>query len=179
MSQYAFSFDISRCSGCMACVVACQDQNDFVADDEVAFRHVTKHEEGKHPFARILHLSLSCQHCGDAPCLTVCPTGAIFRRQEDGVVLVNRHLCIGCHSCELACPFGAPKFPEDGKMAKCDLCHIRREHNMKPACVRACSARALDVGALEELSKKKMEKASIVILKSIAYTPREMRLTDE
>jgi anaerobic dimethyl sulfoxide reductase subunit B len=118
MSQCAFSFDVSRCSGCMACTVACQDQNDFAADEMVAFRHVTKYEEGQYPEARIVHFSLSCQHCGDAPCLAVCPTGAIFREQGDGAVRVDRDLCVGCHSCELACPFGAPKFPQDGKMAK-------------------------------------------------------------
>ncbi|MBN2061998.1 MAG: 4Fe-4S dicluster domain-containing protein [Deltaproteobacteria bacterium] len=168
MSQYAFSYDISRCSGCMACVVACQDQNDFLVGDIVAFRHVTIYEEGRYPDSRISYFSLSCQHCGDAPCIMVCPTGAISKRAEDGVVTVNRDLCVGCHSCELACPFGAPKFPDDGKMAKCDLCYVRRGYNMKPACVRACPARALEVGDLEELSKKKAEKASIVILKSLA-----------
>jgi len=97
----------------------------------------------------------------------VCPTGAISRRQEDGVVLIDRNLCVGCHSCELACPFGAPKFAEDGKMAKCDLCHIRREKEMQPACVRVCPTQALDAGPIEDLSKKKMEKASITILKSL------------
>jgi anaerobic dimethyl sulfoxide reductase subunit B (iron-sulfur subunit) len=167
VTQYAFSFDIVRCSGCMACVVACQDQNDFAADERVAFRHVTKHETGAHPEARIAHLSLSCQHCGDAPCIVVCPMRAISRRPGDGVVLVDRDLCVGCHSCELACPFGAPKFPEDGKMAKCDLCYIRRDHGMKPACVRVCPVQALDCGPIEELSEKKAETASVRILKSL------------
>jgi Fe-S-cluster-containing dehydrogenase component len=158
----------------MACVVACQDQNDFAADDVVAFRHITKHEAGEYPSARLSYLSLSCQHCGDAPCLTVCPTGAIHRMAEDGLVLVNRDLCIGCHSCELACPFGAPKFPEDGKMAKCDLCHVRRENDMKPACVLVCPSQALDVGPIEELSKRKAEKASVTILKSlVSVSPGE------
>ncbi|MEI7672871.1 MAG: 4Fe-4S dicluster domain-containing protein, partial [Deltaproteobacteria bacterium] len=116
--------------------------------------------------------SLSCQHCGDATCLVVCPTGAISRRSEDGAVLVNRDLCVGCHSCELACPFGAPKFAKDGKMAKCDLCSVRREEGLKPACVRVCPTLALDAGPIEELSIKKAEKASIVILKSL-ISPRE------
>lgn len=167
MSQYAFSFDVSRCSGCQACVVACQDQNDFVSDDVVAFRHVTKYEQGEYPSASISFFSLSCQHCGDAPCLTVCPTGAISRRPSDGVVFVNRDLCVGCHSCELACPFGAPKFPEDGKMAKCDLCNVRMDQGMKPACVLVCPARALEVGPIEELSAKKADRTSVMILKSL------------
>ena len=169
MNQYAFSFDVSRCSGCMACIVACQDQNDFAAGDVVAFRHVTRYEEGKFPVARIFHFSLSCQHCGDAPCLTACPTAAISRAEEDGAVLVDRDLCIGCHSCELACPFGAPTFPEDGKMAKCDLCYVRRDHGLKPACVRVCPAHALDYGPIDEIGEKKTEAASVRILKSLLY----------
>ena len=173
VTQYAFSFDVSRCSGCMACVVACQDQNDFVAGETVAFRHVTKHEAGTYPEVHIAHLSLSCQHCGDAPCLMVCPMRAISRRPDDGVVLVDRNLCVGCHSCELACPFGAPKFPEDGKMSKCDLCHIRRDQGMKPACVRGCPVQALDCGPIEELSRKKTEAASVRILQSLVCIARE------
>ncbi len=165
--QYAFSFDVSRCSGCMACVVACQDQNDFAADETVAFRHVTRYEAGTGPETRIVYLSLACQHCGDAPCLLVCPMQAISRRPEDGAVLVDRDLCVGCHSCELACPFGAPKFSEDGKMSKCDLCYVRREQALKPACVRVCPVRALDYGPLEDLSETKAETASVRILKSL------------
>lgn len=166
MSQYAFSFDVSRCSGCMACVVACQDQN-----DTIAFRHVTCYESGEYPSARISFFSLACQQCGDAPCLMACPTGAISRQKEGGIVLVDFDRCIGCHSCELACPFGAPRFLEEGKMAKCDLCHIRMDNGMKPACVLVCPTRALDVGPIEELSKKKAEKASIMFLKSLTSKP--------
>jgi anaerobic dimethyl sulfoxide reductase subunit B len=172
VTQYVFSFDASRCCGCMACVVACQDQNDFTAGETVAFRHVTKHEAGVHPDAHIAYLSLSCQHCGDAPCLVVCPMRAISRRPEDGAVLVDRDLCVGCHSCELVCPYGAPKFPEDGKMAKCDLCVVRREHGMTPACVRVCPVQALGCGPVEELSEKKTEAASIRILKSLVLVDR-------
>jgi len=167
VTQYAFSFDVARCTGCHACVVACQDQNDYVAGETVAFRHVTKHEAGAYPEARIAHLSLSCQHCGDAPCVVVCPVGAISRRPEDGVVMVNRNLCVGCHSCELACPFGAPKFSEDGKMAKCDFCAVRQDKGLQPACVRICPNRALDYGPIEALSEKKAETASVMILKSL------------
>ena len=161
-NHLAFSFDVSRCCGCFACVVACQDQNDFVSDG-VAYRHLTRHETA----GRISFLSLSCLHCGDAPCLMVCPTGAIFRREQDGVVDVKRDLCIGCHSCELACQFGAPKFAADGKMAKCDFCNPRLEYGLIPACVRVCPTRALDLGPLEKISEQKSEKAAAKILKSL------------
>ena len=98
--QMAFSFDVSRCSGCMACVVACQDENDLPGDG-LSFRHVTRLEKGQYPKASISFLSLACLHCGDAPCMMVCPTGAIYKRDWDGIVDVNRDLCVGCHSCAL------------------------------------------------------------------------------
>lgn len=149
----------------MACVVACQDQNDFVSDS-IAYRHVTRHEA----YEQVAFLSLSCLHCGDAPCLMVCPTGAIFKRGRGGIVDVNRDLCVGCHSCELACPFGAPKFAEDGKMAKCDFCNARMEYGHKPACVRACPTKALGIGKLDMISEAKSEKAAVKILKSHVNT---------
>ena len=174
MTEYSFFFDASRCSGCMACVVACQDQNDFVTGDTVAFRQVRQHEEGAYPETRIASHSVSCQHCADGPCLLVCPMQAISRRPEDGTVLVDRDICVGCRSCELACPVGAPKFPEDGKMAKCDLCYIRRDHGMKPACVRTCTTGALDFGPIKEMSEKKREKAFIRISKGLTSLSVEM-----
>lgn len=169
MTQYAFSLDVTRCSGCSACIVACQDQNDL---ETIAFRLVTKHEAGAYPEAHFAYLSMACQHCGDAPCIVVCPTRAISRGESDGAVLVDRNLCIGCHSCELACPFGAPQFLDDGKMAKCDLCHVRQDHGLTPACVRICPTRALDCGPVEELSAKKAKAASVRILEALVHSIR-------
>lgn len=174
MSQFVFTFNVPRCLGCMACVVACQDQNDWVAGENVAFRHVTKLETGKNVESILSYLSLACQHCEDAPCLMVCPRLAISRRPEDGAVLVDRNLCIGCHSCELVCPYGAPKFSGDGKMSKCDFCHIRRDCDMKPACVRVCPVQALDCGPIENVTDEKVRKASVQILNSLIRTPKEI-----
>lgn len=167
MTQYAFSLDVTRCSGCSACVVACQDQNDRDGRETVAFRHVTTHEAGAYPEAHVAHLSMACQHCGDAPCIVVCPTRAIVRREADGAILVDRNLCIGCHSCELACPFGAPQFLDDGRMAKCDLCHVRQDHGLTPACVRVCPTHALVCGPVEDLSARKARAASVRILEAL------------
>lgn len=173
MSQYVFTFDVSRCLGCMACIVACQDQNDLVAGEEVAFRHVTKHETDGNKQKVISFLSLSCQHCEDAPCRMVCPMQAISRRPEDGAVVVDRDLCIGCHSCELACPYGAPKFCGEGKMTKCDLCYIRRDHDMPPACVEVCPGMALDCRPIEEITDEKVRDVSIRILRSLTCITKE------
>jgi anaerobic dimethyl sulfoxide reductase subunit B len=162
--QLTFSFDASRCSGCYACVVACRDQNDAVSD--VALRSVARYEDGSFPDAGIAFFSLACLHCGDAPCIMACPTGALARRSADGVVDLNRDLCVGCHSCLLACPFGAPRFADDGKMVKCDLCKIRVENELEPACVRVCPTRALGFGSTQALADQKAATACVRLIRS-------------
>jgi len=166
MNHFGFAFDVSRCSGCMACIVACMDQNDFKAEGP-SFRQVIKYEKGQFPSVRISFLSLSCAHCGEAPCMTVCPTSAISKAEDNGAVTVDRDQCIGCHTCAMVCPFGAIQFANDGKMGKCDLCMNRIEHEMDPACVRTCPTRALEVGPFESLSKQQAKKISITILESL------------
>ena len=97
----------------------------------------------------------SCLHCEDAACVTVCPTGASYKRAEDGIVLVNESLCIGCKLCSWACPYGAREFDADeGVMKKCTLC-IDRIYNdnlapeeRQPACVMVCPTKARFFGDL-------------------------------
>lgn len=167
--QLAFAFDVAHCSGCMACVVACRDQNDDKAEG-AALRRVTSLEHGPYP-ASVFRISLSCMHCGDAPCLMACPTGAIFRHFESGVVDIDRDICIGCHSCELACPFGAPALAGDGKMAKCDMCIARIEGGMEPACVHTCTTGALKFGYAEDLARERAGNAALKILKAFSARP--------
>lgn len=143
---------MSRCSGCMTCIVACQDQNDLPSDGP-SFRRVFKLERSGLT-AEICWISMACEHCVDAPCLEVCPTGAIFRKDNNGVVDVNQELCEGCRACADVCPFGAPQFLADGRMAKCHLCHEPLKSGALPSCVRACPTRALDVGWMDEITKE-------------------------
>jgi anaerobic dimethyl sulfoxide reductase subunit B (iron-sulfur subunit) len=148
----AFYLDRSRCSGCFACAVACMDQNDLeVSDGAAAWRHVFTVENGAFPDAHLTYISLACMHCEDAPCLLACPTGALHRGAGGQVVGVETDLCIGCHSCSIACPFGVPRFAADGKMHKCDLCGERLQHGLEPACVRVCPTKALRQGDPNEL----------------------------
>lgn len=163
--QLAFSLDLERCSGCFACVVACQDQNDTVAQAP-PLRQVGRHENGAFP-TRLSFISIACFHCGDAPCLMACPSGAMYRHADTGLVDINRDICVGCHSCELACPFGAPKFAADGKMVKCDMCAVRVAHEMAPACVHTCPTRALTFGEARELSQAKARQAGLRLLKAV------------
>jgi anaerobic dimethyl sulfoxide reductase subunit B (iron-sulfur subunit) len=162
--QLGFAFEINRCTGCKACVVACLDQNDKKAD-QARLRTIAEFEQQPYP-ARIACLSIACMHCGDAPCLMACPTGALFRHSATGVVDVNQDICVGCRSCALACPFGAPKFMADGKMAKCDLCHVRIDHGLQPACVQTCTTGALQFGDLDSLNVAKTQDSATKIIKA-------------
>lgn len=161
--QHGFYYDQTRCSGCKACIVACQDWND-VAPGPAVWRKVTRVESGQFPDARSFNLSMACNHCAVPACLPVCPVSAIYKRESDGVVLVNRATCIACHECERVCPFGAPQFGDDESeplksqawqkphpMQKCTSCWDRRAVGLQPACVAACTQRALNFGSLEDL----------------------------
>jgi Fe-S-cluster-containing dehydrogenase component len=92
-------------------------------------------------------------HCGKPNCVDACPTQAITKRAEDGIVLVDQDECIGCDACAEACPFGAPQFGHDGIVQKCDLCVDRLAEGKQPACVGTCPGEALHFGTLEALSR--------------------------
>ena len=105
--------------------------------------------------AQIVHFPKSCLHCDDAPCVTVCPTGASFKRSEDGIVLVDEEMCIGCGLCAWACPYGAREMdPVEKVMKKCTLCVDRiyndnlPEVDREPVCVRSCPSKARHFGDL-------------------------------
>jgi anaerobic dimethyl sulfoxide reductase subunit B (iron-sulfur subunit) len=156
--QHAFYFDQTRCIGCYTCVVACKDWHDVPAGPS-SWRRIVTVENGKFPDLFVAFLSTSCHHCANPPCVAACPVGAITKREEDGIVVVDRELCLGrdaCHLCGETCPYDAPQFgaEEDAKMQKCDLCQDRLVEGKLPICVAGCPMRALDAGPIEELRKK-------------------------
>ena len=161
--------DLDTCVGCQACVVACKswntehsgaplsDQDPWGAAPSGTFLNRVHSYEVARPQAppMIVHFPKSCLHCEDAPCVTVCPTGASHKRAEDGIVLVNEHACIGCGLCAWACPYGARELDQAaGVMKKCTLCVDRitsttlPEVDREPACVRTCPAGARHFGDL-------------------------------
>ena len=166
--------DLDTCVGCQACVVSCKgwntenygaplsDQDAYGIDPTGTFlNRVHSYEvqppdlNGHRAPAQIVHFPKSCLHCDDAPCVTVCPTGASYKRVEDGIVLVNENSCIGCGLCAWACPYGAREMDAAaGVMKKCTLC-IDRIYNenlpvedREPACVRTCPSGARHFGDL-------------------------------
>ncbi|MEM1314826.1 MAG: 4Fe-4S dicluster domain-containing protein [Pseudomonadota bacterium] len=168
--------DMDTCVGCHACVISCKEWNtggqgapladaDAYGDPVGAFlNRVHSYEvtpepapDGRAGAPFLAHFPKSCLHCDDAPCVTVCPTGASYKRAEDGIVLVNEDHCMGCGLCAWACPYGAREMdPAAGVMKKCTLCVDRvynatlPEEDRVPACVRACPAGARHFGDLND-----------------------------
>jgi sulfite dehydrogenase (quinone) subunit SoeB len=160
--------DLDVCVGCHACATACKewnsgghsaplpDFNPYGADAYGGwFNRIHSFEEGDGEDARTVHFPRSCLHCEEPACVTVCPTGASYKRAEDGIVLVNADICIGCKLCSWACPYGAREFDEDeGVMKKCTLCIDRiyndniAEAERLPACVMVCPTSARHFGDL-------------------------------
>jgi anaerobic dimethyl sulfoxide reductase subunit B (iron-sulfur subunit) len=156
--QYGFYLEVDKCVQCHACEVACKGTNDV--DLGVRWRRVVTIWGGSYPNVTNKSLSLACMHCGKPACEAVCPAEAIQKRAEDGIVVVDRSSCIGCHYCFFACPFGVPQYGEDGTMQKCNLCLERLEKGQDPACVMTCPAGALHFGTLEELAEISASRAA-------------------
>jgi sulfite dehydrogenase (quinone) subunit SoeB len=163
--------DLDTCVGCHACAVSCKEWN--TGGHPAPLSDESPYADGQsgtwlnrvHAFevqpeagpGRTVYFPKSCLHCEDAPCVTVCPTGASYKREADGIVLVDEALCIGCKLCSWACPYGAREYDaETGVMKKCTLCidriynHTLPEAEREPACVTACPARARHFGDLAD-----------------------------
>ncbi len=146
--RYGFVIDHRRCIGCHACTVACKEENRVPLG---AFRTWVKYvEKGTFPDTRRYFSVLRCNHCDDAPCVTICPTVALYRR-DDGIVDFDGRRCIGCKSCMQACPYDALYIdPDTNTAAKCNYCAHRVEVGLEPACVIVCPERAIISGDLDD-----------------------------
>jgi anaerobic dimethyl sulfoxide reductase subunit B len=145
-AQYGFYFDEDRCVGCLNCVVACKSVNNL--EQGIKWMKVNDKWEGEYPDIKRNFMISTCLHCEDPACVKVCPTGAIFKREEDGIVVVEKDKCNGCRECYEACPWHIPEFGSDGLMQKCDYC---LSAGREPECAATCPAEALKFGPLEDL----------------------------
>ncbi len=108
---------------------------------------------------------LVCNHCEEAPCMEVCPSGAIQRKGPEEPVLLDGELCIGCRACIMACPFGMIRLgPDERSALKCDLCVERAEKGLLPACVAACPSGALELKEVDEVIAEARKRAAAALL---------------
>jgi formate dehydrogenase iron-sulfur subunit len=171
-----FFTDTTVCIGCKACQVACHQWNDLPAGhgrrtalpvlsgnsydntgsfSDVNWRHVKFIEQPRPGEQRVAWLMMSdvCKHCVNAPCLEVCPTGAILRTEFD-TVFIHEPACNGCRDCLTACPFGVIHMSEQRHVAqKCTFCYDRLQNNLQPACAQACPTRSIQFGPIDQLKR--------------------------
>jgi Fe-S-cluster-containing dehydrogenase component/formate-dependent nitrite reductase membrane component NrfD len=146
--RYGFVIDQDRCIGCHACTVACKDEHKVPVG---VFRTWVKYiEKGSFPDTSRHFGVMRCNHCEQAPCIEICPTSALFKR-DNGIVDFDNSRCIGCKSCMQACPYDALYIdPETSTAAKCNFCAHRVEVNLEPACVVVCPTQAIMTGDLDD-----------------------------
>ena len=195
--QLGLVIDLDTCVGCQACATSCKEWNAQgeggpLTDTDPQgpnvsgpwFNRIHGYEvkqEGRSD-SRIVNFPRSCLHCAEPACVTVCPTGASYKRAEDGIVLVNPDTCIGCKLCSWACPYGAREYDySHGVMKKCTLC-VDRIYNTNlepedqvPACVKACPTGARHFGDLGDdasaVSQLVKERGGFDLLPEMGYKP--------
>ena len=162
MEKNIFTFNKNQCVGCEACVVACINENEFQPAGH--WKKVYASNTSHYPNLPLYYLSLSCNHCDEAPCLLNCPAKAYYRNDSTGAVLHDVAKCIGCKLCTWACPFDAPIFnPQSGIIEKCTFCSHRIEEELKPACATLCPTGALDFTTQEFNSSQALESSPVPV----------------
>ena len=173
MPRWGMVLDLKRCIGCNACTIACKMENS--TPEGVLFTKTVSEEIGTYPNVTRAYIPLICNHCEDAPCERVCPTGATYTT-DDGIVMVDENKCIGCGACHTACPYknrfklhkepfedglfkqgeltpfekqGYPRYVI-GTAVKCTFCHERVAEGLDPACVNTCPTEARIFGDLDD-----------------------------
>lgn len=175
--QYGFYINSSKCTGCKTCQLSCKDEKDNSLG--INFRRVYEYGGGiwqevdsfwkNDVFS--YYLSIACNHCDEPTCVHGCPTGAMHKREQDGLVVVNQDVCIGCRYCEMRCPYGAPQFDQQKRvMSKCDGCYTRVAVGLKPVCVESCPQRALDFDEIGKLREKYGNECNIAPLPNAKLT---------
>lgn len=145
MSIYKIKLHKDRCINCQSCEVLCKVKNN--TPPGIQFNRITAEPvEDANGVLRRKYTYQYCFHCKEPECLANCPSGAICKRESDGLVFINQELCIACGVCRDVCPWHVPVFdPNTGKAMKCDLCMDRIDAGLKPMCVTGCTAHALEL----------------------------------
>ncbi|MGH3794527.1 MAG: 4Fe-4S dicluster domain-containing protein [Pseudonocardiaceae bacterium] len=146
--RYGFAIDQRTCIGCHACTVACKTEHEIPVGQ---FRTWVKYvDSGEFPNTTRDFGVMRCNHCTDAPCVQICPTKALFIR-DDGIVDFDKDRCVGCKACMQACPYDAIYLDADtNTAAKCNFCAHRVDEGLEPACVVVCPTHSIWVGDIED-----------------------------
>jgi molybdopterin-containing oxidoreductase family iron-sulfur binding subunit len=189
-TRWGLLIDTNRCpAGCTDCVTACIHENRLpLTTRETDAQWIRKIEWKEPGSGRTRSLPMMCQHCAKPPCVDVCPTGASFKR-ADGIVLVDRHICIGCRYCMMACPYKARSFVHEpvhdqnpevprgkGTVEGCTLCVHRVDRGREPACVEACAAAGHDAIVFGDLNDPDSEVARRIAAYPTMQVRADLRL---
>ncbi|MFW9917621.1 MAG: 4Fe-4S dicluster domain-containing protein [Candidatus Thorarchaeota archaeon] len=160
VKQLGLMIDISRCTGCKTCIVACRnfmgllDHEKAMPNQIAYYLRVESKREGTYPNISVDSWVVPCQHCTEPECVEACPENAITKN-ESGVVIIDQSLCTGCKECIDACPYSVIMFDEDGAKAhKCDLCWELIQKGEVPVCAETCMTDAIMFGEVELLKMK-------------------------
>ena len=154
MAESAILLDLGRCIGCQACVASCKVGNELGEDQQ--YIQLVEKTHGEFPNLTGGFNNHRCYHCADAACVSVCPTGALYK--EDGLTRLDRDVCSGCSYCTEACPYDVPVMWE-GKSSKCDGCAATTEAGGSPWCVTTCPSNALMYGTRVEIRAEAHKRA--------------------
>jgi Fe-S-cluster-containing dehydrogenase component len=158
MSKYMLLHNPDDCIGCQACEVHCKTNKNLDAGPAPT-KIITIGPVMVNHRPRVRFVNMPCFHCEEPWCAKVCPTGAMQRRDADGIVFIQHSLCIGCKSCIVACPWGAPQWdPTMRKPVKCDYCKDRLDAGLQPACVTKCVTQCLSLVDASPLIDNRREK---------------------
>lgn len=153
MARYGLYIDVFRCLGCYSCVVGCKSWHRIKAGAG-SRRNIVDFVEGSFPNIRRWLFPISCMQCDNAPCISVCPTKATFRR-DDGIIAIDKEKCIACNKCVDSCPYNARYINlTTGKADACDFCSDRIDKGLLPYCVETCPGEAMVFGDLDDPKSK-------------------------
>ncbi len=157
MSKYFIYQDKKRCIGCFSCESHCKTKNSLPIGPRLC-QIIPVGPKMVNNLPRMANVFMPCFHCESPWCVAACPTGAMQKRKQDGIVFVDQSICVGCKVCIMACPWGTPQWnPEIGKVEKCDYCMDRLDNGLRPACVTKCITQSLHFGEASDLSKSTRE----------------------
>ncbi len=194
--RYGLAIDLNRCVGCYSCAMACKSEH--ATTRGIWWNKVLARETSEYPNALLMYVPMACMHCDNPPCVKACPTGASHKR-EDGVVVIDSTICIGCRYCMSACPYNARSFYEadetyypgrgpspfeiqgaaqhlNGTVEKCNLCAELIDQGLQPACVEVCPAYARFFGDLDdphsEITQVIQRKAGVQLHPDLGTKPK-------